>query len=251
MKAAPQTKDLRMKTWQKVGAVTLFVLLLFAIRIYFLWRERNEPIAQQPKVAERQLTQDDVVQPRKLYIDSLESAKALVGKTVWVQSGYSLDYYPYTAHHVDFAHRSGFLPGAQALTIQDIITQKAPSDLATRMPLGDKQAFAVFQLPNDPKEYATAIGFIKGGDSTYYCDQVFYYDDPHQMYSYWGPKVWAAIDQHQPIAGMSELQTAMALGVVQQSESQDIGNRTVDYDAGGKKWSVTFEKGKATTIKQD
>jgi hypothetical protein len=240
-----------MKTWQKIGLLTLFVLLLFAVRIYFIYRERHEPIVQQPKVAERQLTQDDVVQPRKMYIDSLASAKALISKTVWVQSGYSLDYYPYSGHRVDFAHRVGFLPGAQPLQIQDIITEKAPADLATRVPLGDKQVFAVFKIPNDPKEDATAIGFIKAGDSTYFCDQIFYYDDPHQMYSYWGPKVWAAIDQHQPIAGMNELQTAMALGVIQQSDSQDIGNRTVDYDAGGKKWSVTFKNDKATAIKQD
>lgn len=240
-----------MKTWQKIGLITVFVLLIFGVRIFFLWRERNAPMVQPPKVAERQLTQDDVVQPRKLYIDDLKSAKALMGKTVWVQSGYSLDYYPYAGHRVDFAHRAGFLPGAQPLAIEDIITQKVPADVATRVPAGDKQVLAVFKMPNDPKEYATGIGFIKGSDSTYYCDQIFYYDDPRQMYNFWGPKVWAAIDQHQAIAGMNELQTAMALGVVQQSESSDIGNRTVDYDAGGKKWSVTFEKDKATAIKQD
>ncbi len=240
-----------MKTWQKMGAFTLFVLLLFAVRIYFLWRERHEPMVQPPKVAERQLTQDDVVQPRKLYIDGLESAKALNGKTVWIQAGYSLDYYPYAAHRIDFAHRSGFLPGAQPLEIQNVITEKAPADLATRVPHGDKQAFAVFKLPNDDKEYVTAIGFLQGSDSTYFCDQIFYYDDPRTIYNYWGPKTWAAIDQHTVIPGMNELQTAMSLGVVQQSESSDIGNRTVDYDAGGKKWSVTFQNDKATVIKQD
>jgi hypothetical protein len=143
------------------------------------------------------------------------------------------------------------LPSVQPLEIQDIVTEKVPEDLATRVPKGDKQVFAVFKIPDHPGEYATAIGFIKGSDSTFYCDQIFYYDDPHQMYSYWGPKVWAAIDQHQPIPGMNELQTAMALGVVQQSESSDIGNRTVDYDAGGKKWSVSFQHDKATAIKQD
>jgi hypothetical protein len=240
-----------MKTWQKVGLVTLFVLLLFGIRVYFIWRERNAPIAEAPKIAERQLTQDDVVQPRKLYIDDLKSAKALVGTTVWIQSGYSLDYYPYVAHRIDFAHQAGVLPSVQELAIHDIIEQKTPANLATRVPLGDKQVFAVFATPGDEKTYATAIGFIKGTDSTYFCDQIFYYDDPHQMYSYWGPKIWDAIDQHHPLAGMNELQTSMALGVIQQSGSSDVGNRTVDYDAGGKKWSVTFEKNKATVIKQD
>ncbi len=240
-----------MKTWQKISLITLVVLLLFGIRIFFIWRERHAPMAEPPKVAERQLTADDVVQPRKLYIDSLESAKALDGKTVWVQSGYSLDYYPYTGHRVEFAHQAGVLPSVEPLAIQDVITEKAPADLATRVPLGDKQVFAVFNMPNDPKDYAAAIGFIKGTDSTYFCDQIFYYDDPHQIYNFWGPRIWAAIDQHVPISGMNELQTAMALGVIQQSDSSDIGNRTVDYDAGGKKWSVAFQKDKAATIKQE
>lgn len=240
-----------MKTWQKIGLLTAFVLLIFAIRIYFIYRERREPMVQQPKVAERKLTQDEVVQPRKMYIDSVDSAKALDGKTIWVQSGYSLDYYPYADHRIEFTHPSGVLPSVQPLQIQDIVTEKVPASIATRVPKGDKQAFAVFKMPSDSKDYATAIGYIQGTDSTFYCDQIFYYDDPHQMYNYWGPKVWMAIDQHQPIPGMNELQTAMALGVIQQSESSDIGNRTVDYDAGGKKWSVTFEHDKATTIKQD
>lgn len=240
-----------MKTWQKVGIITLIFLVALGIRIYVTYRERHEPLPQHPAVAEYKLTQDDTVIPRKMYIDSLASARALDGKTVWVQSGYSLDYYPYADHQVEFTHPEGELPSVQALQVQDITTEKVPAHLATRVPHGDKQIFAVFKMPNDSKEYATAIGFIQGTDSTYYCDQIFYYDDPHQMYNYWGPKVWAAIDQHQPILGMNELQTAMALGMIQQSQSSDIGNRTVDYDAGGKKWSVSFRNDKATAVKQD
>ena len=240
-----------MKTWQKVGLVTLFVLLVFAIRVYFVWRERNAPMVQPHKVVERQLTRDDLVLPRKLYIDSLRSAKVLEGKTVWVQSGYALDYYPYTDHRIEFAHKSGVLPSVQQLAIQDILTEKVPTDLATRLPHGDKQVFAVFKMPSDAKEYATAIGYLQGSDSTYFCDQIFYYDDPHILYNFWGPKIWAAVDQHTPIPGMNELQTSMALGVVQQSDSSDVGNRSVDYVAGDKKWTVTFEHDKATTIKQD
>ena len=239
-----------MKVWQKVGIVTLIVLIAFGIRVYFIYRERHQP-AQPQQVAERQLTKDELVIPRKLYIDSIASAKALDGKIVWVQSGYSLDYYPYASRRVEFSHPAGVLPSVQPLQIKDIITQKVPPSLATRVPKGDKQVFAIFTMPSDPgKDYATAIGFFQGTDSTFYCDQIFYYDDPHQMYNFWGPKIWAAIDQHHPIPGMNELQTAMALGVVQQSESSQIGNRTVHYDAGDKKWIVTFQNDKATTIKQ-
>ena len=240
-----------MKTWQKIGSVTLVLLILFGIRFYFLWRERHDTGVQAPQRVERKLTADDVVLPRKLYIDDLKSAKALDGKTVWVQSGFTLDYYPFAAHHVQFAHKAGILPSVEPLQIDDIITEKAPADLATRIPLGDKQVFAVFKMPNDAKDYATAIGYVQGTDSKYYCDDIFYYDDPHMMYKFWPANIWQAVDQHKPIVGMNELQTAMALGMIQQSESSDIGNRTVDYDAGGKQWSVTFQNDKATSVKQD
>lgn len=240
-----------MKSWKIVSLVTLVVLIIFAIRVYFIWRERHEAMAVPSRAAEPQLTQDQMILPRKMYIHDLDDAKALAGKNVWIQAGYSLDYYPYADHRVDFAHKAGVLPSVQKLAIESIVPEKVPSDFASRMPHGDKQAFAVFKLPNDPKEYATGIGFLQGSDWTFYCDDIFYYDDPHTMYNFWGPKVWAAIDAHHPIPGMNELQTAMALGVIQQSESSDIGNRTVDYQAGLQKWSVTFSNDKATTIKQE
>jgi hypothetical protein len=239
-----------MKSWQRIASLTALVLVVVGIRIYFVQRERNAPLNVKPRYQERQLTADDVVQPRKLYIDDLKSAKDLNGKTVWVQAGYELDYYPYLAHKVEFAHKAGVLPSVQALQIQDIVEEKIPANLASRIPAGDRQVFAVFKMPNDEKAYATAIGYIQGNDSKYYCDDVLYYDDPHQMYKHWPAGIWQSIDQHQPKIGMSELQTAMALGVMQQSESSNYGNRTVDYNAGGKKWSVIFQNNQATSVKQ-
>jgi hypothetical protein len=240
-----------MKTWQKWALATLGLVLIFGIRFYFLWRERNAPVVQKPQEVRRALTDDEIVQPRKLYIDDLKSAKDLNGKTVWVQAGYEMDYYPYAAHRVEFAHHVGVIPAAQVLTIVDMVPEKAPAKLVSRVPLGDKQVFAIFTMPGDTKQYATAVGYIQGSDSKYYCDDVFYYDDPHQLYKHWPADVWQAVDQHQPKAGMNELQVAMALGVIQQSDSSDYGNRTVHYDAGGKKWAVSYQKDKATDVKQE
>ncbi|HTA86687.1 MAG TPA: hypothetical protein VK729_10475 [Silvibacterium sp.] len=238
-----------MKNWQVIGLLTLVVLLAAGTYLGYVFHERNEPgVQQKAQGPQRQLTDDDVVLPRKLYIADLKSAKDLIGKTVWVQSGYALDYYPYAAGRVEFAHPAGVLPSIQALQIENIITEKAPANLAMRIPLGDKQVFALFKVPNEVKQYATAIGTIQGSDSTYYTDQIFYYDDPHRMYKHWPTDVWQAVDQHQPKPGMNELQVAMALGTIQQSESSDYGNRTVTYDAGGKKWAVSFEKDKATKV---
>jgi hypothetical protein len=239
-----------MKLWQKLVLFLVLPVLILGVGILIIQHQRNTPVVEKAQPQERPLTSDEIVQPRKLYIDDLKSAKDLIGKTIWVQAGYELDYFPYAAHRVDFAHKTGVLPAAEPLAVQEIVTEKAPAKMPTRVPLGDKQVFAVFKLPNDAKTYAVAIGYIQGSDSKYYCDDIFYYDDPHVMYKHWPADVWQAVDQHQVKPGMNELQTAMSLGVMQQSDSSDLGNRTVTYDAGGKKWSVTFLQDKATDIKQ-
>ncbi len=194
------------------------------------------------------MTADDVVQPRKLFIDDLKSAHELAGKPVWVAAGYQLDYYPYAARHIDFAHRAGLLPTAEQLQIEDVLTEITPAKLATRIPHGNQQVFVVFRLPKDVREYATAIGYLEDSDSKFYCDDIFYYDDPHQMYKHWPADVWQAIDQHQPKPGMNELQASMALGQVQTSDSSNYGNRTVHYDVAGTDWTVTFDHNHATGI---
>lgn len=239
-----------MKTWKKLALIVLPAILILGIGIWRIQVVRNRPAVVPPRAQEAHLTDEEMVQPRKLFIDDLKSARDLIGKPIWVQAGYELDYYPYTPHRVDFAHKTGVLPSVQQLDVRDIITQKVPADLPTRIARGSEQAFAVFTMPGDPKEYATAIGTIQGTDSTYYCDNVFYYDDPHQMYKFWPANVWQAVDLHQPKAGMSELEVAMALGVMQQSDSSNYGNRTVTYDAGGKHWEVTFENNKAIQVQQ-
>jgi hypothetical protein len=239
-----------LKRWHRVGLLTLAILLIAGVRGYLIWKERNAPMAVPPPRQERQLTDDDIVQPRKMLIDDVKSAKDLVGKPVWIQAGYQLDYYPFAGRQVNFSHRVGLLPTTERLQVEDIVTQKAPPKAATRIPHGNEQVFVVFTLPNDSKKYATAVGYLAGADSKFYCDDIFYYDDPHQMYKHWPPDVWQAIDEHQPKAGMNELQVSMALGQVQTSDSTNYGNRTVHYDVAGKPWTVSFEHNHATEVRQ-
>jgi hypothetical protein len=240
-----------MKTWQKLALIVVPAILIAAIGIWLINRARSGPGIVPHAAPEAHLSDEQMVQPRKLFIDDLKSAKDLIGKPVWVQAGYEMDYYPYAEHRVEFAHKAGVLPSVERLDIKDIVLQKVPASVAMRIPRGTATAFAVFTMAGDAKEYATAVGTIQGNDSTWYCDNVFYYDDPHQMYNFWPADLWKAVDAHQPKVGMTELETAMALGVMQQSDSSDYGNRTVEYDAGGKHWSVTFEDDKATQVTKD
>ncbi|HEY0785817.1 MAG TPA: hypothetical protein VGD62_08080 [Acidobacteriaceae bacterium] len=236
-----------MALWKKIALFTLVAVLVLGTRVFFLWRERNAPVADTHQEASMHLSADDIVQPRKLYIDDLKSARTLVGKTVWMQAGYELAYYPYTAHHIDFSRRGGLIASAQAMTITDIVPAKAPASTQRLVPLGTRQVFAIFSMPGDPGPYATAIGYEDGADSKYYCDDVFFYDDPHLLYKHWSPSVWRAIDTHQAEKGMNERQVAMALGMIQTSDSARIGDRTVHYTTDRKQWVVSFAKDAVTS----
>ena len=94
-----------------------------------------------------------------------------------------------------------------------------------------------------------AIGVIGDGEEEYFTDILFFYDDPHTIYDNWPKNVWAAIDAHQVLPGMSELQTRMSIGQKTESDGGSQGNRTVTYDQAGKKWTITFVDNRATSIK--
>lgn len=239
-----------MKTWHKLALLILIPAAVLAFGVRRINVARNQPVAVPQRDQGPTISQDDTVMPRKLYIDSLPSAQVLVGKPVWMKTGYEFDYFPYRGHRVDLAHSAGLLPSVQRLDIRQIVTQKVPSGFASRIPHGDRQIFAVFTMPGNTQEFATAIGYLQGSDATFFCDQIFYYDDPHQLYHFWPASIWQAIDQHRPVAGMNELQTATAVGVIQQCDSSNIGNRTVNYVAGPVTWRVTFQDDKATSVQQ-
>jgi hypothetical protein len=240
-----------MNQWKVIALMTLPMLLFGAWRIWSVYEERHAPVMVKQQPAERKLTQDDIVFPRKLYIDDLKSAKVLKGKTVWMQAGYILEYYPYDGHAAELHHKVGLLPSVEALQIIDVEEQATPPGWLSRIPRGERNFFLVFRKPGDAHPYAVPVGGVQQGETTFYTDDLLYYDDPHQLYRYWPASVWQAIDQHQVKPGMSELQARMSLGQIQQSGSSDIGNRTVNYTAGERKVAVTFANDRATEIKED
>ncbi len=239
-----------MKPWKAMVLLTLPVLLFAAWRIRSIYQERHAPVMVKQAPPERKITQDDLVFPRKLYIDDLKSAKELKGKTVWMQVGYQLDYYPYRGHSAVFQDKKGPLPTAQELGVVDVVELPTPANWVSRIPRGSKNIFLIFRMPGDSQEYAVPVGEVEGGNETFRLDDLLYYDDPHKLYSHWPREVWQAIDQHQVKPGMSELQAMMAVGQVAQSDSSTYGNRTVTYTAGDRKVTVTFAHDKATQVQE-
>lgn len=248
-----------MKTWQKMALIILAVVLIAGVRLYFVFKARQDPGVVATKNAAPTLSKDDLAVVKVLDLASLDDAKQLEGKPVWVKAGYSLPYYPYVDGKIVFAKKVGVLPAAQKLEIAKLDKAAAPAKEDDRVPHGTRQYFAVFALGNTPGTagadgkgtlYAAPIGYIDGKDEKFFTDQLFFYDDPKTIYDNWPASVWDQVAAHEPKVGMTENQTRMALGIIQTSDSQHLGDRTVTYDLGnGKTWTVTFVNGAATAVK--
>ena len=242
-----------MKLWQKLMLATLLVALIAGVRVYFVWRERQNPGMMALKAEpSKPVNEDDLSYVKEYLFATFDQAKRLEGTTVWVKAGYALPYFPY-AGAVEWGKPQGDLPAAEKLQIQKLIKAAAPAKLGDRVPHGSRQYLVVFTMADKtgkPGEFAAPIGYVQGEQEGILADQLFYYDDPKTIYSHWPKNVWDAVAAHTPAVGMSENQTRMAVGILVESDSQSIGNRTVTYHAGPKTWVVTFVDDKATTVKQ-
>ncbi len=95
------------------------------------------------------------------------------------------------------------------------------------------------------------MGYKDGKDYTFYTDDIFFYEDPHVLYQYWGPQIWQAVDSHQVLLGMNERQVQLSLGQVFKSDSDKYGDRTSTFDNVGHPIDVTFVKNKVTAFRPD
>ena len=244
-----------MTTGKKLAiGLTLFAVLAVGGELLWLHHERNLPGKVAAVVDYGPTDQDDLVFLKKERPSSLADLKSLYGKQLWVSAGGQMDYYPYAAHHADYAKTSGTLLGAEPLIIKEAFEQVAPKAATYRIPGGDKQVLLAFTMPKsaDPaKQFAVPVGYKQGGDSTFYTDELFFYDDPHDLYKHWGPQIWQAVDSHQVILGMTEHEVQMALGQVSKSVSNEIGNRLVVYSNLGHPFAVTFVKNHVTAFRPD
>jgi hypothetical protein len=237
-----------LKTWQKILIITSISVALGGIYLLTVWRHRQNAGVAGRQAPEQHLSADDVAVVRMEFQQHFDDVKQLEGKSVWMKNGYSMPYYPYARGRVDFSMPAGILPAAQRLEVKKVIKAAAPAVARDNIEHGDRQVLVVFTLPDGKDQFATPVGFLQGQSEHYYCDLLFYYDDPHSIYSNWPTDVWAAIDAHQVKPGMSELQTRMAIGMKAHPDGQAEGSRTVDYDVNGRHVVVTYRGNHATNI---
>ena len=229
---------------KKLQVFLVAAIVLAGGRAAYIVYERHEARKEDAKPKqEAALKADYYVTPKKLHAYDLKSARQLTAQPVWVKFGYQLTYYPYDRERrkTDFAHEAGMLLPLQKLAVQDVVT-----DVSPKAP-GNKQVLAVFSL--EGKGYAAPIGAEKGSDFKIYSDEIFFIEDPHELYKHWPADVWRKIDAHEVQAGMSELQASFAIGLGIPEGSGDYGYRTLHYANGGKPLVIAFQNDKAVEIK--
>lgn len=229
---------------KKLQIFMVAAILIAGGRAAYVVYERHEAMKEEvrPK-QEMAMNADNYVTPKKLHAYDLKSAQALTEQPVWVKVGYQLTYFPYDRerHKTDFGHEAGLLPPLQKLAIQNVVT-----DVSPKAP-GTKQVMARFL--QDGKSYAVPIGAVKGDEFKIYTDEIFFLEDPHELYKHWPAEVWRKIEAYEVQPGMSELQTSFAIGLGVPEGSGDYGFRTLHYANGGKPMVINFENDKAVEIK--
>jgi hypothetical protein len=226
---------------QKIQLVLALAIVVAGIRTAYILYERHQERAQPAEKQAAPLDPDYYVTPKNLYPYDLKSAQALTIQPVWVKVGYAVTYFPYdeTTHHAAFTHPAGtFLP-IEKLQVRRVVTDTAPG-------ADDRQVMAIFE--KNGRTYAFAVGSVAGDTFYFIVNDLLFFQDPHLLYNHWPAEFWQAIDTHQIIPGMNELQASMALGLGIPRDNGDPGSRTLKYPNGGHPMTVRFAGGKAVEI---
>jgi hypothetical protein len=231
----------------KLQLALLVAMVVAGLRVgYILYQRHEDTVAAEKQKQAANLgysNPDYYVNPKKLHPFDLKSAKQLTQQPVWVKEGFRYTYYLYDAANkkVDFGHDAGLLLPIEKLEIKDIVTAKFPA-AAQRL-----QVMAMFQ--KEGKTYAVPIGYEADEQYKIYSDEIFFVEDPHDLYKHWPADVWQAVEQHQVKAGMNEMQADFAIGMGVPDAGSSSYEKTVRYTNGGKPLVIVYHDGKAAEIK--
>lgn len=231
-------------------ALTAAILVAGARTAYILYQRHQDALQEKKQQQARNVgysNPDYYITPKKLYPYDLKTAMQLTQQPVWVKEGYRYTCYSYDpqSKHVDFDREAGLLLPIEKLAIKDVVMAK-PAGAGQRM-----QMMAIFTRADekDGKSYAVPIGFEADGEYKIYSDEMFFVEDPRELYKHWPADVWAAVDQHQVKPGMNELQADFAVGMGVPDAGDVSYEKTVRYSNGGKPLVVVYHEGKAAEVK--
>lgn len=225
-------------------ALTLVVVVAGLRAGYILYQRHEEYLAAEKQKQAKNAgysNPDYYVAPKKLHPYDLKSANQITQQPVWAKEGYRYTYYPYNvaARRTDFGHEAGLLLPIERMEIKSVEMETAPG--------GRREMMAVFE--KDGKSYSVPIGFESDGQYKIYSDEIFFIEDPHELYKHWSPDVWQAVEQHEVKPGMNEMQADFAVGMGVPETGNSSSEKTVRYPNGGKPLVIVYRDGKAVEIK--
>ena len=195
--------DANERAWVPLVALSLKIGLVFAVS-YAAYDYFTRPGAGSDGAEERQespLQADLYVHPSKTHISSYATAQKLVGMDLWIKEGW----------------RWAAEPGERLL---DPLEKVKP----TRVYQQEGELRIAFEKGGEPSWIAIGAG------GRVYVDEMFYIEDPKELYSHWTEEDWQRIENHEAWVGMSEFQAIFSLGYGQ----------PVDVSPGGKTRIVEF-----------
>ena len=228
---------------QKIQIALALAMVVAGVRTAYILYERHAAKVEESRAqTAASLNADYYVIPKKLYPHDLKSARELTKQPVWAKEGYRYTFYNYDAAgiHADFSREAGLLLPIEQLQIKDVVTGATPGAPDQR------QILAVFE--KEGKSYAVPIGSVKGDTYQIYSDEMFYIQDPRELYKHWPVDVWEAVARHEVKPGMNELQADFAIGMGIPERSSDPEVKTVNYPNGGKPVRITYRSGRAAEI---
>jgi len=235
------------ETRRRIQLALLLAFVVATARAGYIFYQRHQDklaVERQKKAKEVGYANPDYyVSPKKLYPYDLKTAKQLTQQPVWVKEGFRYAFYSYTSanKHVDFGQDAGTLGPIEKLSIKDVVT-------ASNRPQGQPaQVVAVFE--KEGKGYAVPIGYEANGEFKIYSDEMFFIEDPHELYKHWPEDVWEAVERHEVRPGMNEMQADFAIGMGVPDAGDVSYEKTVRYPNGGKPLVVVYHDGKAAEIK--
>ena len=235
--------QLSSETKRNIQIALLAAMVLAAGRTGYILYRRYADQVESKKKAPPPLQADYYVTPKKLHPYDLKSARELTRQPVWVKEGYRYTAYAYdhARRHTDFSKPEGTLLPIERLEIKDVVF-----DTAAEAP-GQRLLMALFEKEGSTR--AVQVGVEKDQNFQIYSDEMFYIQDPRQLYRHWPGDVWDSIAKHEVKPGMNELQADFAIGMGIPERSSDPAVKTVNYPNGGKPLSITYRDGRAAEIK--
>ncbi|HYG97884.1 MAG TPA: hypothetical protein VD837_02050 [Terriglobales bacterium] len=228
---------------RKLVQVTLLIaIVVAAVRVGYIAYQRHQANRPPETRQEQSISPDYYVSAKKLYAYDLASAREITKRPVWVKEGYRYFYYPYDAarKRADLEREAGLLGPIEKVEFTDVVMHGTPGDPGT------KQMLAIFS--KDSRQYAVPMGAEQGGSFQINIDEMFFLQDPRELYKHWSKEVWDAIEKHEVKPGMNEIQASFAVGMGTPEAGRGT-EKTVNYPNGGNPLQIKYKDGRAVDIK--